>query len=239
MARNYYLILGIGADATEDEIKSAYRREAKRLHPDCSGEDCEPFLALHEAYEVLGDPDRRRAYDRELARERRQSQRPAPDAAPGPVRRRRPPVEPLVPGHDFGPSASRRAGGRGLDGRDFGRVSPWASLVDEFFGPRQRRPAPRELHLEVSLTRRQALRGGRLRVWVPAPVRCPVCGGRGHSGVFACQQCHGRGAVVDDVPVDVAFPGGLADGAQGTLPLGRPGMAHLVLVLHFRIEDEV
>jgi curved DNA-binding protein CbpA len=78
MAKDYYLILGIGADATEDEIKSAYRREAKRHHPDCSGEDCEPFLALQEAYEVLGDPERRRAYDRELARERRQGQPSSP-----------------------------------------------------------------------------------------------------------------------------------------------------------------
>ena len=60
MANDYYLILGIGDDASQDEIKSAYRREAKRLHPDCSDEGCEPFLDLHEAYEVLGDPEQRR-----------------------------------------------------------------------------------------------------------------------------------------------------------------------------------
>ena len=140
-----------------------------------------------------------------------------------------------MPGRSFGRDISdRNSGGRGI-----GWASPLASLVDEFFGPLHRHPAPQEIHLEVSLTRHQALHGGRLRIWVPAKVRCPVCHGRGHSGVFVCQQCRGRGAVVEEVPVDVTFPRGLADGARGTLPLGHPGMPDLHLVLHFRIDSQV
>jgi molecular chaperone DnaJ len=60
----FYERLGLAADATESEIKRAYRRLAKRFHPD-TGEpgDAERFREIQEAYETLSDPDRRRVYD--------------------------------------------------------------------------------------------------------------------------------------------------------------------------------
>ena len=48
-ARNYYDVLGVESDATQAEIKSAYRQRAKELHPDHYNGDSEPFRALHEA----------------------------------------------------------------------------------------------------------------------------------------------------------------------------------------------
>jgi molecular chaperone DnaJ len=63
LAKNYYTILGVGCDATPDEIKAAYRRKALELHPDHSGTDGKPFLGIQEAYEVLSNLTRRRAYD--------------------------------------------------------------------------------------------------------------------------------------------------------------------------------
>lgn len=244
MAKNYYVILGVGADATEEEIKSAYRREAKRCHPDRSGEDCEPFLAIREAYEVLGDPERRRAYDQKLAREERAKAPGPPTVGPAPVRRGRPPVEPLVPGRD-----------RVVPGRDAGRygdphpyhaasASPLSALIEDLLGnwrgpgatPRSG-AGPEEIHVEVSLTPREALRGGRVRLWVPAPIPCPTCHGRGGSAFSVCPHCLGRGAVVSEAPVDVAFPGRLVDGTHGRVSLARPGMRDLVLVLHVRVED--
>ena len=64
MPKNYYIILGIPSKSSQEEIKSAYRRLAKEFHPDRYGDNNSPFLNVQEAYSVLSDPVRRRAYDR-------------------------------------------------------------------------------------------------------------------------------------------------------------------------------
>ena len=85
MSKNYYLILGITSDASSEDIKTAFRRRAMELHPDTSGLESGPFLELREAYDVLGNPESRRRYDRQ--------------SSPVAVNRRRsrPVAEPLVP----------------------------------------------------------------------------------------------------------------------------------------------
>src|SRR5690242_21440897 len=64
MPRDYYVVLGIAASATAEEIHAAFRRRSKELHPDIAGGDSGPFLELQEAYSVLSDPVQRRGYDR-------------------------------------------------------------------------------------------------------------------------------------------------------------------------------
>ncbi len=65
--RDYYEVLGVAPDAGAAEIKRAYRQLARRYHPDISGEDrTTVFLEVARAYEVLGDPQRRRSYDMAL-----------------------------------------------------------------------------------------------------------------------------------------------------------------------------
>jgi curved DNA-binding protein len=80
--KDYYAILGVGRDATADEVKRAYRRLARKYHPDVSKEaDAEArFKELGEAYEVLRDPEKRAAYDR-FGRDWKAGQefRPPPD----------------------------------------------------------------------------------------------------------------------------------------------------------------
>jgi len=61
--KNYYLILGVESDAAMEQIRAVYLRQAKDLHPDYYGQDIGPFIDLQEAYAVLSDPARRRAYD--------------------------------------------------------------------------------------------------------------------------------------------------------------------------------
>jgi curved DNA-binding protein CbpA len=62
---NPYSVLGIGPQASEQEIRSAYRALAKKLHPDIgAGSSEEKFRAIQDAYEVLSDPEKRRSYDR-------------------------------------------------------------------------------------------------------------------------------------------------------------------------------
>jgi len=66
MPRDYYEILGVARDANKAELKTAFRRLARELHPDVNDHDPEAeekFKAAAEAYEVLSDPERRRAYD--------------------------------------------------------------------------------------------------------------------------------------------------------------------------------
>lgn len=64
--KDYYKILGLPYNASAEDIREAYRRAAKKYHPDVVGTgDHDRFLEIREAYEVLGDPDRRKKYDRE------------------------------------------------------------------------------------------------------------------------------------------------------------------------------
>ena len=80
--KDYYEIMGVARDATQDEIKRTYRKLARKYHPDVSKEsDAEArFKELGEAYEVLKDPEKRVAYD-ELGKEWKSGQdfRPPPD----------------------------------------------------------------------------------------------------------------------------------------------------------------
>lgn len=222
MAENYYVILGIKTDATQDEIKSAYRREAKKCHPDCSGEGSESFLLIRDAYEVLSDPMQRQAYDDKLVREKRQQQSAWQRSGSDPWMER-PPIEPVT--------SSWRAG----SARDRYRQPPIFSLFEEILRGQQRRGVE-EIHAEVSLTRHLARQGGRVRISLPLQFTCPTCGGRGGDGYFQCNTCGGTGALVDEHAVDVTFPGGVYDGLTGSVPVGVPGVGHPILVLHFRVD---
>jgi curved DNA-binding protein CbpA len=64
---NYYVVLGIAEDADEDAVRTAFRALARRYHPDTGdGSSIVEFHRAREAYETLGDPERRRRYDRQL-----------------------------------------------------------------------------------------------------------------------------------------------------------------------------
>lgn len=79
--RSHYDVLGLSARATTDEVRAAYRRAARDHHPDAGG-DAARMSELNAAWHVLGDPRRRAAYDRQLAR-RPASAAPAAPAAHG------------------------------------------------------------------------------------------------------------------------------------------------------------
>lgn len=71
MAQDYYKVIGVTPEASEEEIKSAYRRMAKKYHPDAhpGDEACERrFREINEAYGVLGDPEKRKKYDADNSR---------------------------------------------------------------------------------------------------------------------------------------------------------------------------
>ncbi len=95
MAKNYYLILGVTADASREDIKAAFRRRALELHPDRSGLESGPFQEVQEAYSVLGDPERRHRYDRQY--HRRAARRARSGPTPEPLVAARPAAEPFRP----------------------------------------------------------------------------------------------------------------------------------------------
>ena len=96
--KNYYLILGVESDATMEQIRAAYLRQAKDLHPDYYyGQDIGPFIDLQEAYAMLSDPARRRAYDDVLhQRSYAEPSRPG-SAGTEPLFSSKPAPEPLIP----------------------------------------------------------------------------------------------------------------------------------------------
>ena len=63
MTTDPYAALGVARDASQDDIRQAYRRKAQRAHPDRKGGDAERFRAIQEAYDILSDPARRSRYD--------------------------------------------------------------------------------------------------------------------------------------------------------------------------------
>ena len=233
MPKNYYIILGIPATSSQDEIKSAYRRLAKEYHLDRYDEGHSPFQTIQEAYSVLSDPELRRAYDDR----RRQRHFTGPHGLRVEPLRARPQPEPLVPNQEAeGVHA-------GTLPRSFQTYRPsFETLFDRILSnfteagqsfARQ----PEMLSVVVTLTPDQAFRGGHVRLNLPASMRCSDCLGRGGIGYYECWRCGGAGSITGDYPVMVSYPPGIPDSHIVKISLDRFGMQNAYLSVRFRISD--
>ena len=238
MPKSYYAILGIRSSASQADVKTAYRRLAKELHPDHYRGADRPFLDVQEAYAVLGDPARRRHYDVTRDRTRR-----AELVAPPPRAGRR-----VYPGEGAAPEPLVPERGR----TDLGEVSPIRSFetftpsFDEIFdwlwsnfaslGP-AKSVRVKNLTLEVPITREQAARGGQARIMVPARAACPTCRGHGGVGPYECVRCGGEGAITGEVPLSIAFPAGLSEDHAVVIPLDRYWIRNTRVTVLFRPTD--
>jgi curved DNA-binding protein len=179
--KDYYQILGVERDVTQDELKRAYRKLARKYHPDVSSEpDAEArFKEIGEAYEVLKDPEKRAAYD-QLGSDWQAGQdfRPPPDWAQGFEFRGGGFTEAdpqhfseffeSLFGHDFDlRGAGRRSGGFSARGEDT-HARILIDLEDSFRG------AERSVtlkHSELDASGRPALRQRTLKVRIPRGIR--------------------------------------------------------------------
>jgi molecular chaperone DnaJ len=228
MSKNYYIVLGVQTDATQNQIKSAYRQRALELHPDRSGCDSEPFLEIQEAYTTLSDANRRHAYDRQSRGFRMNM---TGRSAAEPLRARPPTAEPFTPTHlddisladdflNFHPSFDEL----------FERVS---SNFDR--GTRPKAERVESLVVEVPLSPEQARSGGQIGLSVPGRFECSTCGGAGAVGRYECWRCAGHGILAEERQVPISFPPGIRNNYFLHVPLDRFGIHNFYLTVCFRV----
>ncbi len=243
--KDYYQILGVSKNASEKEIKDAYRRLARKYHPDANPGDKsseEKFKEINEAYEVLSNPEKRRQYDSGAMF--------MGAGGPGPGF-----------GFDFGTFGSR-PGTRTYTYT--GNLEDLGDLGDLFnlftgMGTGRRREARkgRDISADVTISFEDAIHGVTVPLTITGrgvcptcrgsgaspgtlPKTCPTCGGRGtvsqNQGLFAfsrpCPNCGGRGTVIENPcpgcrgtgavettrTVKVKIPAGVNDGGRVRFP---------------------
>ena len=228
-----YVVLGLAHGASEAEIKRAYRRLARRFHPDINPGDHTAevrFRQILGAYETLIDPTRRSRYDSGQAAD------------------------------DSGSAKSSGFEGFDFSSRGVDHSATFGDLFAEVLTSRGGRPAPQErgadLHLDLQLAFEDALAGGLRSVSVtrrescrvcagtgltrtspgPCPVcqgagavrsvrghmvfakTCPTCGGEGRLKQEECAPCHGQGVETRSETLTVRIPAAVADGARVRIP---------------------
>ncbi len=230
--QDYYETLGLDRSATDKEIKAAYRKLARKWHPDLhpaaeKKEAEEKFKKINEAYEVLKDPEKRERYDRLGSRWKE--------------------------GQDFqgGPDMG---GTRYYTTEDFGGgfEGGFSDFFSAFFGggspgtgrggrTAQRGPVKGEdLESEIELTLEEAYRGGTRSVRLNSSAICPECSGSGTKDRSFCHRCGGTGSIPDQKTLDVKIPAGVKEGSrirlkgQGGSGLGGAPKGDLFLKVRLR-----
>ncbi len=233
MPKNYYFILGIPSNSTQNDIKAAYRRLAKEFHPDYYGKNQAPFQVIHEAYSVLRDPKSRRSYDDSMqsSDRRRQTRHVEPVSC-----FYREEAEPLVPDDNT---------------TILGRMSPqksfhhfWSAFDsmydDQYFGTfrdhRQQEDIPfKGITIEITLSPEQAQRGGNVRLNVPFQMRCPSCSRYEISRHYHCWRCNGAGVISGEKAVMLSYPEGIQENHTLQFTLGPSSMGEMNITAVFKI----
>lgn len=241
--KDYYETLGVPRTASDAEIKKAFRKLAREFHPDVAKNKKqaeEKFKELNEAYEVLGDPAKRKKYD-ELGHNWRAGSefRPPPGwesfSTSGGFPGRGPRGEEFefhFGGTGFSDFFEQLFGGRG--GRAGGFGGRRGAAEEEFASERGR-----DIEGDIMVTLEEAVRGSVRSVSVRHGVVCEHCGGTGQRARHVCNVCGGTGQVAKTDTYQVKIPAGVREGqrlriaGRGEAGLGGGAAGDLFLRVRF------
>ena len=218
MVKNYYVTLGISRGADLSQIKKAYRKVAKEVHPDTSQSlDSQRFREVREAYETLADEETRRQYDAGL--QCRTSA--APEPFPGRTTHRQ--------------------------GAPLSEIRRFESFVDDFFQgvvpgffhkERYRSPQ-KDLYYEVILSPVEAMQGGLFPIQVPVIEPCDRCGRPGFPESLYCPACNGQGYHGAQRRFSLSIPPRTAHGTQAAVSLEDIGLPDVNLFVTIFIDPHM
>ena len=211
MAGNdYYEVLGISRAAGEREIKQAYRRLARKYHPDVNAGDKSSearFKKINEAYEVLSDKGKRKKYDQYGDQWQHAEQFAQAGYQQAPFQQ------------DFG----RGGASFRFEGGDAGDL--FSELFGGRFGTRPARPRRgRDIEHPVGVTLEEACHGTGRTIALESGEPCPTCQGTGRIQNVPCSVCRGTGAVSRVKRLEVRIPPGVKEGSRVRIAgKGEPG----------------
>ena len=184
MAQNkdFYAVLGVSASASQDEIKKQYRKLASKHHPDKNPNDAkaaERFKEISEAYQVLGDEDKRRQYD---DMRRMSAFRGFGGARPGGTRGPR----------DGGPQPGFSGAGFRFEEVDLGGLGGLGDLFGSMFGGNRKAREPergQDVEVNLDVPFRTAVSGGKVNIELEVNEECGTCKGTGGAPGAKLQVC--------------------------------------------------
>jgi molecular chaperone DnaJ len=211
--KDLYEVLGVKRDAGPKEIRSAYRRLARKYHPDVNPGDKaaeERFKEINNAHEILSDPEKRKKYDKygdkwEYADQIEDMQR---QQSAGDVFRR----------------SQRGSAGPGFDAdTDFG------DIFGSIFHQRPRRQSAKrkgeDIDYAVEVSLEEAGQGTARTLQMQVPETCTVCGGTGQVAGATCHVCQGLGSTIELKRIEVKIPAGVQAGSRVRIAgKGQPGI---------------
>jgi len=200
-SKDYYQILGVNRNASEKEIKQAYRRLARKYHPDLNPNDKSAetrFKEINAAYQVLSDAEKRKKYD-QFGDQWEYAEQFAKSGGQERVR------------WDFG---------RGGTTFEYGDLSDFGDIFSSLFGDSgigsrvrgQRRGQDIESPIEITLE--EAYHGSTRVVQLQTEEPCTACGGTGRVGNRVCTICNGAGGKVIPKRLEVKIPAGVRNGSR-------------------------
>ena len=212
--KDYYQILGVSRNATEKEIKQAYRRLARKYHPDINPGDKSAetrFKEINAAYEVLSNPEKRKKYN-QFGDQWEYADQFAKSGGQERVR------------WDFG------GGGTSFE---YGDLSGFGDIFSSLFGDsatgsRARRGPRRGQDVEspIEVTLEEAYHGSTRLMQLQTQEPCAACGGTGTVGNRVCTMCNGTGGKTSPRRLEVKIPAGVKDGSRIRIAgEGGPGLA--------------
>jgi DnaJ-class molecular chaperone len=227
--KDYYQILGVGRNSTEKEIKQAYRRLARKYHPDVNpgNKSAEArFKEINEAQEILTDPEKRKKYD-QFGNQWQSAEQFAKSAQGAPRDFRR--------GGTYSTSDFDLNDLDGLGGI-FGDILRGAGGAG--FRTAQRPRKGQDIDHPIEVTLEEAYHGAKRFIEMQSEEPCPTCGSRGIVGKRPCSTCGGSGLVIRPKMLEVKIPPGVTTGSRVRIagqgrsgPGGAKGDLYLVVTV--------